>query len=80
MQVKKFLNIPNETYAYEVPDDDRAIAELVEIFKNSDVVEDLDEVNEMDNSLKVPIVSTNSMLKGLEIASMYLLQQDNTSE
>ncbi|CAG8812844.1 22242_t:CDS:1, partial [Gigaspora rosea] len=36
--------------------------------------------NEIDNSLKVSIVSADSMLESLEITSMYLLQQDNTSK
>ncbi|CAG8623485.1 22565_t:CDS:2, partial [Dentiscutata erythropus] len=66
MQVEEFLNIPDENFAYEVPDDDRAIAELVEIFKNNDTVEDLDEVDEMDDSLEIPIVSADSALEGLE--------------
>ncbi|CAG8700125.1 14900_t:CDS:1, partial [Dentiscutata heterogama] len=80
MQVEEFLNIPDENLAYEIPDDELAIAELVEIFKNSDTVEDLDEVDEIDDSLEVPIVSADSALEGLETAYMYLLQQENTSE
>ncbi|CAG8439796.1 7237_t:CDS:2, partial [Scutellospora calospora] len=69
----------HKTLAYEVPDDDCAISELIEIFKESDTIEYLDNVNEIDNRLKVPIVSTDSALEGLETAYIYLLQQDNTS-
>ncbi|CAG8727021.1 25047_t:CDS:2, partial [Gigaspora rosea] len=44
----------------------------------NNVVKDLNEVDKIDNSLKVSIVSANSMLKGLNTISIYLLQQNNT--
>ncbi|CAG8785482.1 20611_t:CDS:2, partial [Gigaspora rosea] len=35
IKVEKFLNIPNKNFVYEVSDNNYAIAELVEIFKNN---------------------------------------------
>ncbi|CAG8598616.1 11720_t:CDS:1, partial [Racocetra persica] len=78
MQVEEFLSIPDETLAYKVLDNNHVISKLVEIFKVSDTVEDSDNIDKIDNSLELPIVSTDSVFKGLETTYMYLLQ-DNTS-
>ncbi|CAG8622851.1 19218_t:CDS:2, partial [Racocetra persica] len=82
MQVEEFLSILNENIAYEIPDDDHAISELIEIFKKSNDIEDSDviDIDETDNSLEIPMISADSTLEGLETTYMYLLQQDNISE
>ncbi|CAG8788892.1 35645_t:CDS:1, partial [Racocetra persica] len=79
MQVEEFLSILDKNIAYEIPDDDYAISELIEIFKKSDDLDVVD-VDEIDNSLEVPMISVDSTLEDLKTAYMYLLQQDNTSE
>ncbi|CAG8832305.1 4291_t:CDS:2, partial [Racocetra persica] len=65
MQVKEFLSISNKNIVYEIPDDDHTISELIEIFKKSDDIEDSDvvDVDEMDDSLEVPMISANSALE-----------------
>ncbi|CAG8484858.1 11562_t:CDS:2, partial [Scutellospora calospora] len=63
IQVEEFLSISDETLAYEVPNDDYAISELVKIFKESNTIEDSDNIDEIDDSLEVPIVSTDSALE-----------------
>ena len=71
MQVEEFLSIPEENFAYKVPDDDNAISELIEIFKRSNTVEDLNDIDEMDDSSEVSIVSTDSALEGVKTTYMY---------
>jgi len=60
MQVDEFLFIPDEDIVYDISDDNQLIRETAETFK-----EDIDEVNveEMDDSTEIPIVSASSALK-----------------
>ena len=78
MQVKEFLNISEEDFVYEVPKDDQAIEELIYLFKNIDN-EDMD-LDKMDDSNKISIISPNVAIASLETVRTFLLQQDNTEE
>ena len=77
MQVNEFLFMPEENIVYDIPDDDQLIREITEMFKK-----DIDEgdVEEMDDSTEITIISASSALKSLENVRLFLLQQDNTGE
>lgn len=77
MQVDEFLFMPEENIVYDIPDDDQLIREIAEMFKK-----DVDEgnVEEMDDSTEITIISASSALKSLENVRLFLLQQDNTGE
>src|SRR6185369_15115251 len=77
MQVDEFLFIPDEDIVYDISDDNQLIRETAETFK-----EDIDEVNvdEMDDSTEIPIVSASSALKSLENVRWFLLQQESANE
>ena len=55
MRVDEFLFIPEEDIVYDIPDDNQLIQEIAE--------EDIDEV---DDSTEIPIVSASSASKSLE--------------
>ncbi|CAB5393730.1 unnamed protein product [Rhizophagus irregularis] len=78
MQAEEFLNMAEEKIDYEVPKDDKIIEELVYLFKNTDK-EDMD-LEEMDDSNEIPIISTSAAITSLETVRTFLLQQDNTEE
>ena len=64
IRVNEFLNIPEEDITYEIFEDDQIIMELVDIFKNSN--ENTEDLDEIDDSDKVVIISTNIALKLLQ--------------
>src|ERR1043165_3393503 len=78
MQAEEFLNIPEEDIVYEVPEDDKIIEELVYLFKNTDK-ENMD-LEEMDDSDEIPVISTSAAVTSLETVRTFLLQQDGTEE
>lgn len=78
MQAEEFLNIPEEDVVYEVPKDDQVIEELIYLFKNTDK-EDMD-LDEMDDSDEIPIISPNAAIASLETVRTFLLQQDNAED
>lgn len=78
MQAEEFLNIPEENVVYEVPKDDQVIEELVYLFKNTDK-ENVD-LDEMDDSDEIPIISPSAAIASLETVRTFLLQQDNAEE
>ena len=78
MQAEEFLYIPEEDIVYEVPEDDKIIEELVYLFKNTDK-KNMD-LEEMDDSDEIPVISTSAAVTSLEIVRTFLLQQDGTEE
>jgi hypothetical protein len=78
MQMKEFLTIPEEDITYEVLEDDQIIAELVNIFKSGE--NNINDLDEMDDSTEIPIISTNVAFKSLENIRTFLLQQEDTNE
>ena len=71
MQMKEFLTIPEEDITYEVLEDDQIIAELVNIFKSGE--NNINDLDEMDDSTEIPIISTNVAFKSLENIRIFLL-------
>jgi hypothetical protein len=78
MEAKEFLNMPEEDVVYETPKDGQVIEELVYLFKNTDN-ENMD-LEEMDDSDEIPIISTGVAIVSLETVRTFLLQQDNAEE
>jgi hypothetical protein len=78
MQMKEFLTIPEEDITYEVLEDDQIIAELVNIFKSGE--NNINDLDEMDDSTEIPIINTNVAFKSLENIRTFLLQQEDTNE
>ena len=78
MQAEEYLNMPEENIVYEVPKDDKVIEELVYLFKNTDK-ENVD-LDEMDDSNEIPIISPSAAIASLETVHTFLLQQDNAEE
>src|SRR4051812_8686455 len=81
MQAEEFLNIPEENIVYKVPKDDQVIEELVYLFKNTDKENmDVDEIDldEMNDSDEILIISPSAAIASLETVYIFLLQQDNT--
>ena len=79
MQVKEFLNLPDEKIVYEVLDDDKIIIELVDIFKKRSN-ENIDDLDEIDDSTEMVVINTSVALKSLETVNAFLLQQENANE
>jgi hypothetical protein len=79
MEAEEFLNISEENIIYEIPEDDRIITELVEIFnKKSDL--NTDNIDEIDDSVEVIPVGTKVALKSLETVHTFLLQQEDANK
>lgn len=78
MQAEEFLNIPEENIVYEIPKDDKIIEELVFLFKNTDK-ENMD-LEEIDDSDEIPVISTSVAIASLETVRTFLLQQNNTEK
>ena len=72
MKVEEFLTIPEEDVVFEVLEDDQIIADLVNIFKKSEE-ENINDIDEMDDSTEVPIISHNVALKSLKNIHTFLL-------
>ena len=77
--IEEFLSNPEEEIIYEVPEDDKIIEELIEIYKKQpEAPADINE--EEDDSTEPVIISANEASKSLEIVHAYLLQQENSKE
>ncbi|CAB5381779.1 unnamed protein product [Rhizophagus irregularis] len=78
MQAEEFLNLPEENIVYKVPEDDKIIEELVYLFKNTD--KENTDLEEIDDSDEIPVISTSTAIASLETVRMFLLQQENAEE
>src|SRR6266487_5196950 len=80
MEVEEFLTFPNENIVYEIPKDNRELANLfaTDNLTGEDVfrTENLDE----DDSIEVSVITASTALRSLENVKMFLLQQADTSE
>ncbi|PKK56177.1 hypothetical protein RhiirC2_800580 [Rhizophagus irregularis] len=75
---EKFLNLPEENIVYKVPEDNKIIEELIYLFKNTDKENmDLEKINDSD---KIPVISTSTAIASLETVRMFLLQQKNVKK
>ncbi len=63
MKVKEFLIIFKKDNVFEILKDDQIIENLVNIFKKFDK-ENINNINKMNDSMKIPIISNNVILKG----------------
>ena len=71
MQMKEFLTIPEEDITYEVLEDYQIIVELINIFKSGE--NNINDLDKMDDSTKIPIISINVAFKSLENIRTFLL-------
>jgi len=80
MEVEEFLTFPDENIVYEIPKDNRELANLfaTDNLTGEDVfgTENLDE----DDSIEVSVITASTALRSLENVKMFLLQQADTSE
>jgi hypothetical protein len=79
MKAKEFLSIPEEDIVYELPDDDKIIEELVNMFKTSDE-DSINNPDEADDSSEIAAIDANTALQSVETLRMFLFQQENGSE
>ncbi len=79
MKVEEFLTIPEEDIVFEDLEDDQIIADLINAFKKSDE-ENINDIDEMDDSTEVPIINSNVALKSLKNIHTFLLQQEDSDE
>src|SRR6266540_5562894 len=78
MKVKEFLIISEEEDVYEILEDDQIIIEFVNTFKSNR--NDIENLDDMDDSTEVLTVSINVALKSLENICTFLFQQENANE
>ena len=80
MEVEEFLTFSDENIVYEIPKDNRELANLfaTDNLTGEDVfgTENLDE----DDSIEVSVITASTALRSLENVKMFLLQQVDTSE
>ena len=80
MEVEEFLTFPDKNIVYEIPKDNRELANLfaTDNLTGEDVfrTENLDE----DDSIEVSVITASTALRSLENVKMFLLQQADTSE
>ncbi len=79
MKVEEFLTIPEEDIVFEDLEDDQIIADLINAFKKSDE-ENINDIDEMDDSTEVSIINSNVALKSLKNIHTFLLQQEDSDE
>ncbi|PKB98089.1 hypothetical protein RhiirA5_431965 [Rhizophagus irregularis] len=74
MELKEFLNIPEENMVYEILDDDEIITEIVDNFKKKpnekNINDDLDEIN---NNIEEEVINFSVALKNLKKVNIFLL-------
>ncbi|CAG8555540.1 3053_t:CDS:2 [Paraglomus occultum] len=67
MSINEFLNNPEEDGVYEVPDNDKFIEYLIEIYRESSDVHVVDDSeandSEADDSVELPIVNSSHVYK-----------------
>ena len=77
--IEEFLSNPEEGIIYEVPENDKIIEKLIEVYKKQpEAPANINE--EEDDSTEPVVISANEASKNLEIAHVYLLQQENSKE
>ena len=76
MGVNKFLTVPDENVVYEVPEEDRLIAELADAFRG----EETNNSDEDDDAIEPIIISATMALRSLENVKLFLFQQVNTAK
>ena len=77
--IEEFLSNPEEEIIYNVPENDKIIEALVEIYKKQpEAPADINE--EEEDSTETVIISANEASKSLEIVRTFLLQQENSSQ
>lgn len=76
MGVNEFLTVPDENVVYEVPEEDRLIAELADAFRKEETNNSDDE----DDGIEPMIISASMALRNLENIKMFLFQQENTAK
>ncbi|CAG8575855.1 17016_t:CDS:1, partial [Cetraspora pellucida] len=80
MSAEELLNNSNEKIVYEMPDNDKIIENLVELYKQPlNIQTDINE-EDIDDSVEPLIVSANSALKSLEIVHSFLQQQEDSKD
>jgi hypothetical protein len=78
MRVDEFLTIPDEDIIYDISDD-QIIEELVSTF-NSDDSNEIENEDEIDDSIETPIISATTALENLKNIRLFLLQQEESNE
>jgi hypothetical protein len=78
MSIEEYLDNPEEKIVYEIPDDDKIVEVLVEMYKEQPEVDAND--FEEDDSIEQALISASEASKNLEIVHAFLLQQENSSE
>jgi hypothetical protein len=76
MNMKEYLNLPEEDIVNEISDDCN-ISEIASLFKNEANINHPDEI---DDSVETEIISDDEALKGSKTIYTFLLQKDNASE
>ena len=76
MGVNEFLTVPDENVVYEVPEEDRLIAELADAFRE----EETNNSDEDDDAIELIIISASMALRSLENVKLFLFQQVNTAK
>jgi hypothetical protein len=74
METDEFLNIPDKDVIYEVSEENKIIAELVDVFQKKSHLEEFDET---DDSIETPVISANVALESLKNIQLFLFQQEN---
>ena len=84
MSINEFLNNPEEDRVYEVPDNDKFIEYLIEIYRESSDVHVVDDSeandSEADDSVELPIVNCSDAANSLEVVRSFLQQQEDSKE
>ncbi|CAG8795284.1 17713_t:CDS:1, partial [Cetraspora pellucida] len=77
---EELLNNSDEKIVYKMPDNDKIIENLVELYKQSlNIQTDINE-EDIEDSVEPLIVSANSALKSLEIVHSFLQQQEDSKD
>jgi len=79
MSIEEYLNNPEERTIYEIPEDDKIVEMVVEMYKQKTEVEGGDD-DDNDDSVEQALISSSEALKSLETVHTFLLQQENASE
>jgi hypothetical protein len=76
--VDEYLNNPEEEVIYEIPEDDRIVEMVVEMYKQQTEVES--NSDEADDSVEQVLIDVSEASKSLETVRAFLLQQENANE
>ena len=79
MSLDELLNNPEEETVYEVPDSDKFIESLIEIYRKPSDMHIVDD-NEVDDSVELPIVSCSNAASSLEVIRSFLQQHEDSKE